>query len=104
MSKVLLLLGSLLVAFLLRFEFMVPLVFWPRFALVAALYATLIYACVSPSLAAFIMLAVNLATGLVPNSMVIGGSVVFLLLHQSQIYRDRYRRYQQPMRPRAGSQ
>ena len=93
MSKVLLLLGSLLAAFLLGFEGMVPFEFWPRFLLVAALHAALIYARVSPSLAAFVMLALNLATGLVPNSVVIGGSVVFLLLHQSQIHRP----YQHPL-------
>ena len=76
---VFLLLVSLLAAFLIRFDFMVPLVFWPRFALMAGLYAALILVRVNPPLAAFVMLALNLATGLVPNSVVIVGSVAFLL-------------------------
>jgi hypothetical protein len=34
--------------------------------------------------------SVNLATGLVPTSVVIGGSLVFLLLHYCQTYRYIY--------------
>jgi hypothetical protein len=86
MRDVLLLLGSLLAAFLLRFDFMVPFEFWPRFLLVAGIFAALILVRISPSLAAFVMLALNLATKLVPNSVIIGACVVFLLLRQSLIY------------------
>jgi hypothetical protein len=88
-SNVLLLLGSLLVAFLLRFEGMVPVEYWPRFALVAALFAALILV-TNHLLAAGVVFAVNFAAGFVPNSVVLVAALLFLLLRYGLIYRHRH--------------